>query len=1583
MRLTPRVLKKIYKIFSRFLLAIILLLVVLWILVQTSFFQNFLIQQVTKRLSKDLNTTVSVKHIDVQLFNKMLLEGTLVLDHNKDTLLYAGAVKVNITDWFFFRDDIMLNYVGLDDAILYLNRKDSVWNYQFLLDYFASPSRNDTSGRVNLDLREAHFNRVKIWQQDEWEGQNMLVSLQEMNLQANEFNIQRKLIQIEKLLLVKPQFSQYDYTGYKPADTTHTASEPEHTSPSGLRWNSDDWQILVKKITIKDGGLALVEDEAPPSVPFTFDDSRIILSEMNGEITNASFIKDTLSAHVKLSTKDRGGFVIKKLETDYKFTPTIMEFANLDLITSKSHLKDYYAMHYDSFEEDMSEFISNVVLEGNFSESTLNSDDLAYFAPDAKSWNSVFKLSGKTKGTVDNLHVKELKINEGTQNYLEGSVNLRGLPDIDNTLMDIDAAPLSTHMSVLFKLIPDLKKVTNPKLSTLGRIHFTGNFTGFIRDFVTFGELKSDIGNLSADLQLKIPAKGEATYRGKLTTRQFNLGKFIDNSDLGNISFDGTVDGHGFSENDIFIKIDGTIHQLNFRNYPYSNIIAHGEIDRKLFTGSASIHDPNVVIDTLYGSINFSKSEPSFALETNIDYLNFKGLGISKDTLSLQGKMVLDFTGSNIDNFLGSAKLFDAELVDNGQRLSFDSLIIQSAIEGEQKVLTLQSNELDARIQGNFSILDLPNSFQLFLNKYYPSYIQKPSTIPANQDFTFFVETRNVSDYLNLFDDRLVGLDYSTVSGNINVEEKQLNLIADVPLFKLKKISFNDIHLVGIGTEDSLLITTDVKDVVINDSLHSPDSKLLISAANDVSEIHITASANQTLSAADISARVETSKDGVKLIFRPSTFTLNNKIWNIADAGEIEVHQKMIMAHQIRIAQNGQEITLSTTPSEIGTSNDVIVQLNHIIIEDFAPLFLTSPYLRGEVMGYVRINDPFGKPNIQFNNRIDGFFFENDSIGVVNMAGSYHLNSDVWNVLATSSNEDYRFTGELNYNPLDSISPIHGQLTASNTNIHILEEYMVDIVNDVSGKATGTIHFSGTADHPKIIGDLRLDSATMTVSYTQCKYRLDNGSIISFKDDVIDFGNITIRDTLNRTATLSGKIYHQFFDHFYFNNLNLQTDVAANGQSKFLLLNTTRRDNNQFYGNLTGRADLSINGPVTDMNIRISGEPTDSSHIYLPVGDVVETGQLDYIEFIKFGKEMKADLKVRENTNIKVDISLNANPLAKIDVILDETTGDVIKAQGSGKLQISVGTKDPLSIRGRFDIQQGQYTFNFQTFLRTPFNLQQGYIEWQGDPYLANMNIDAIYTAENVMLSSIPTSRGVSNTRGDVDILFKLRGTLKNPQPFFEFQFPFDNPLKSDPIANEYLKTRYQSDNNQLINQVASLLLFNTFMNNDQGLLSSSNTGYLVTKSVGDLLSTTLSNSLNSWVQQLLNTRGINVYANINTSDFNFQKGGTPKEIQNLGNFGIKTSFLNNKLLVTVGGMVDYRKEQNVSNSNSNFLLTPDVSFEYLITPDGRLRVIGFNRSDNDAGDIAGVTRRNRTGIQLSYRKSFNSFQEFFTGVKK
>jgi len=90
---------------------VIALLVAVWMLVQLPPVQNWLIDKVTARLSRDLKTHISIDRVDFSLFNKMHLEGVLVKDRGQDTLLSAGAITVNVTDWFFFKQDIELKYM--------------------------------------------------------------------------------------------------------------------------------------------------------------------------------------------------------------------------------------------------------------------------------------------------------------------------------------------------------------------------------------------------------------------------------------------------------------------------------------------------------------------------------------------------------------------------------------------------------------------------------------------------------------------------------------------------------------------------------------------------------------------------------------------------------------------------------------------------------------------------------------------------------------------------------------------------------------------------------------------------------------------------------------------------------------------------------------------------------------------------------------------------------------------------------------------------------------------------------------------------------------------------------------------------------------------------------------------------------------------------------------------------------------------------------------------------------------------------------------------------------------------------------
>jgi autotransporter translocation and assembly factor TamB len=79
-------LKRFKKILKWFFICLLLLIAGAYIFIQTPWGQNWIVKQVTHRLSKDLQTKITIKRIDFSLFDKMHLEGLLLEDRAGDTL---------------------------------------------------------------------------------------------------------------------------------------------------------------------------------------------------------------------------------------------------------------------------------------------------------------------------------------------------------------------------------------------------------------------------------------------------------------------------------------------------------------------------------------------------------------------------------------------------------------------------------------------------------------------------------------------------------------------------------------------------------------------------------------------------------------------------------------------------------------------------------------------------------------------------------------------------------------------------------------------------------------------------------------------------------------------------------------------------------------------------------------------------------------------------------------------------------------------------------------------------------------------------------------------------------------------------------------------------------------------------------------------------------------------------------------------------------------------------------------------------------------------------------------------------------
>jgi hypothetical protein len=421
-----------------------------------------------------------------------------------------------------------------------------------------------------------------------------------------------------------------------------------------------------------------------------------------------------------------------------------------------------------------------------------------------------------------------------------------------------------------------------------------------------------------------------------------------------------------------------------------------------------------------------------------------------------------------------------------------------------------------------------------------------------------------------------------------------------------------------------------------------------------------------------------------------------------------------------------------------------------------------------------------------------------------------------------------------------------------------------------------------------------------------------------------------------------------------------------------LLLNTTKKDNQQFYGKVIGRATMSLDGDIANMKMNIDGEPskTDSSHVYLPTGDSKESNVIDYIDFIQFGSVMDKESSSKDEANLDISLHIIANPYCKIDVILDESTGDVIKGQGDGDLTINVGTNKPLTMFGTYELSEGQYTFDFQTLLRKPFTLTKGgTITWSGDPLLANIDMKAEYTVKNVDISSL-SSLDNSRKQEDIRLSSHLIGSLKKPIINFEFLLPENSQYKKDFYLLKRLAD-FKTDENEMNKQVASLLLLNQFISNTQGF---GNVTSLASGAIGG----TLGGIVSSWLTGLLNkalekaTNGVvSFVVDVNPSLNAQQANQLQANIRSSLQFRLGKNF---RLLV--GGNLDYNNPVSIL---SRSLITPDLSIEWLINKDGTIRLSAFNRTSIDATS----GQRNRTAVQLGYRKNIDRFWDIFRSKQK
>lgn len=1520
------------------------------------------------RLSKVLGARVEVKGFRLGILNRVALTGVKVFDLKGDTLLRVGALDLAITDWFPWKDTTVVKYIGLNDAGIKIQRYDSVWNDQFLEKFFVGGATDTTKGKpIRLALDLVEVNNLKLSRLDYWRGRFLYGAVKNLLARGKRFDPGNGVIAFDYLKVNEPEYREIKTKGrWLAADSIgfwHRVDSIDALPYKPKAPDPDPFLVTVDIVEITNGSLQFYNRRRQPSTPGVFDERDIIIEAITGRVKNMEVKGDTIRGKVGLSAEERSGFKLKSVATDFTMHPQLMEFANLDLVTNNSRLGPYYAMRYNRF-IDMEYFIDRVRIEAHLRNSTVSVEDIAVFAPDLKGIVQTGTLSGDAEGTVANFRVKNVDLRAG-KSRLYGDYAMKGLIDIDKTLIDFKTPGSKIFLPDIEPWAQELTALRQTPVANLGVIGFTGSFKGTAFDFFVDGGFLTEVGKVEADLKLKLEG-AEKGYISHIKKATLDGGALLGVPKLGKMVFSGQVASNGFGAVNP-VNISGGLNEISYAGYTYHDLKANSVFEDYLLTANLEVTDPNLT-GNITTTLNFREKKQRYKAEGKVSHSNFYNLKLFGDTLLFTGDFDVDFTGNKVDEFLGYARFYNAS-VHNGRRpLSFDSLLLESSVDpAGSKRLSLRTNEASGFLEGKFDLSKLPSSFSLFLNRYYPALIPAPKGDIPVQDFSFEINTREAEPFLRLFDKNLSGGNYASIFGSLNTGTRQLLLSADVPSFSYGNLSLSNVDLQGSGSINDLNVYGSVANLQLSEKVSFPNAELRVSTVRDSTRITVNTSSSGPLGNAAINADFFSQPEGFELRFNESSFIASKKKWYIEEGGGFQLTNKMLISDGLVLVQEQQRIEAFTYPAKEGNWNDLYLNFTQYNLGEWLPYFLTDPSLEGVVTGQTVIANPLGNPIMDAKLNVDQFYFNRDSIGLVTVEGRFDSKAGLLNAWAKSNNPAYDLDARVGLDFSDTASlPMNSVIKLDNTRLTVLKRYLSDVFDSMDGYANGILQVSGPMDKPSIVGAVKISDVDLRVAYTQCLYKIDTGTIY-FGDNYIDLGSLAFRDMAGRLGRADGRMYHRFFDSLNF-NMRMRTEGLQ-------VLNTISKDNDLFYGNVVGKATLDLNGPLNNLQMRITGAPTDTSWIAISNEESRTSGDADYIVFKEYGTESEV-LVDTSNTNIRILLELTANPLCRVDVVLDELTGDVISATGSGNLTIRSGTVDPTEMRGRYMVQSGSYNYTFQTFIRKPFILDgdgTNYLEWTGDPYEANMNIKATYIAREVSLrdlvsnenSSIVLDQNARNYKGDVWVNANITGNLSSPDIKFNIEFPPGSVMRNNITANDLLR-RISEDESENLRQVTYLIVFRSFAPYRQGTGTRNPGADLAVNTISELVSSEMEKILTGVIQELTRDKSLSV--DLSTNFYNSS--------QTLGNvsafnqydrvnldFNLNRSFFNSRVKVNLGSDFDL----NVRNTTATgFQFLPDVSVEFILTTNRRLRAIIFKR---DNLDISG--RRNRAGASISYRKDF------------
>ena len=1601
----------------RLLVLFLLIFLVIAALLQLPYFQNAVIDSLTKKLTRDLDTQIDVGSIHLDIRNDLALDDVLILDLSGDTLLYAERVFLGlknplqgVTKKELNIDEIKVKGAQVGIAIDPYGKK----NFDFLGDYFrksddsafevtdslAAPVATITEGgwQINFIPTKVYLEDISLYALDSVRGKETTFRTQSADFLLRKTNRKDPLI-IDDLQLQEPYFSETIM--YDPStlvlQRNEQRNEQHHDSPQGGGHSapavaSND-SIIITSAIITDGQVDLRNNGNIKQIAMAhvIDIADLNLLNVQAELKDFVYLNQTIFSKIddlKFSTPE--GFQVNELKASaFTLDNQKLQLSDFTLTTPFSRLQNKLVFNYRDI-GDFQNFEDKVLINGQFTKSIVAVRDLLYFSTDLNE-NEFFilnggkeiQLEGRITGTVNNLRTEDLNLTLENLATIEGDVAIRNVTHPGEELMNLRLKEAKVNIETLRQLIPNFDLPAN--YNKLGDLVFSGNFDGFFEDFVAFGHLQTDLGELRTDLRMAFTGDQvqNAMYTGSIELIDFDLARWSDSEDYGKATFFAEIsEGQGLDLDRAAGKLGANLKSFIYRGYDYQNVLLDGELNARYFSGNLKLDEENVSLD-FDGSIDFTEASPKFDFVADVDKLDLYRLNLSEKLADFSGQVDFDFVMQDLFNLDGHIVGYDLALAYDSASYALEYIEAYSSIaDPEEKALSVDSDVLEFDLSGKYELSNIHEVFKNLVHTKHPLLAERLGIHPADfelpaNDLNFALHLKNSHGLEKLIHPQLDTLQNIRAEGFFSNDGDQLfryNLKLDVPDATLATNQVRNLQGLFDGEDDQSTWTVAGAELRLGKKYIRP---FAFESSFDRDSLFFSVQSQDVVGAVqniDIAGAFFLEDDYFVIDFQRGTFEFLDEPWALNENNNLFVGDRYIKAENLvflapdnsflRVnSTDGSGLTVEAEKIDISFL-DELLDFNDFAFKGFANLDL-------------RFEDLFNNKSINLNLQVDSISINGEALGVLQteMHMNYFGSAAKVNIGLIGDSVSVLAEGDF-FVPLtlaDRSKPVDFDidLTVGSLPLLVGEFFIGNSISNTSGFLSGKARFYSENQKTAILGDAYLDGST-TIDYLGTTYRMQKQRV-HLTSTLFDFSGAAMLDQSGNKAVFLGGLPHNYFKKF-----GLDVSIVS---PKFTFLNTRKGDNALFYGLGVGTGDVRFAGDFKQTDINTTATTGAGSQIFIPIGSTYASTNDDFFKFT-IGQDTVAVVdRFAEIRGIDFDMQLTMTPEAEIQIIFDEQAGEIIKGNGSGDLSIDVDRNGDFSMIGDYTIFNGEYLFTYGGIVNKPFRVQRGgEIIWNGDPYNADLNISAVYDGlrtapKNLIFEYLNTGASeralVADISTDVDLILKLQGILSAPEIDFEILFPEIDPSIKNLVESKIRLLK--DDPSELNRQVVGLLLLNTFLPPSSNFNFASTTVNTISELITSQLSNYVAAYLTQGVEDVDYISGIdlyfdyNYYRSLNLTQGNNAKSGSEFAIApNIRLFEERLAF--SPGVSVIDGTI---------LQGSSFIGT-DLQLDYFLTDDRRLKLSLFHRVFPSLDG-----KRKKLGLGLRFFKEYDSYGDIFRRKKK